>query len=68
MFLCDSSFLSLSHSSDLSPPRPHSPQDEGKIMFDVDISSRRDSQVRMLITLLPWRLLLLFYVCVCITC
>lgn len=27
-----------------SPPRPHSPQDEGQIIFDVD--GRRDSQVR----------------------
>ncbi|XP_008322876.1 BCL2/adenovirus E1B 19 kDa protein-interacting protein 3-like isoform X2 [Cynoglossus semilaevis] len=35
---------SRSNSSCDSPPRPHSPQDEGKIMFDVDISSRRDSQ------------------------
>lgn len=29
-----------------SPPRPHSPQDEGQIIFDVDVTGRRDSQVR----------------------
>lgn len=33
---------SRSNSSCDSPPRPHSPQDEGQIIFDVD--SRRDSQ------------------------
>ncbi|KAF3848829.1 hypothetical protein F7725_015326 [Dissostichus mawsoni] len=26
-----------------SPPRPHSPQDDGQIIFDVDVSGRRDS-------------------------
>ena len=29
-----------------SPPRPHSPQDDGQIIFDVDVTGRRDSQVR----------------------
>ncbi|RXN30993.1 BCL2 adenovirus E1B 19 kDa -interacting 3-like protein [Labeo rohita] len=33
---------SRSNSSCDSPPRPHSPQDEGQIIFDVDM--RRDSQ------------------------
>uniref|UniRef100_A0A3B4AJD4 Uncharacterized protein n=2 Tax=Periophthalmus magnuspinnatus TaxID=409849 RepID=A0A3B4AJD4_9GOBI len=33
---------SRSNSSCDSPPRPHSPQDEGQIIFDVD--ARRDSQ------------------------
>ncbi|XP_072309590.1 BCL2 interacting protein 3 like b [Eucyclogobius newberryi] len=33
---------SRSNSSCDSPPRPHSPQDEGQIIFDVD--TRRDSQ------------------------
>ncbi|XP_029372400.1 BCL2 interacting protein 3 like b isoform X2 [Echeneis naucrates] len=37
---------SRSNSSCDSPPRPHSPQDEGQIIFDVDVTSRRDSQVR----------------------
>lgn len=35
---------SRSNSSCDSPPRPHSPQDEGQIIFDVDTTSRRDSQ------------------------
>ncbi|XP_013857899.1 BCL2 interacting protein 3 like b isoform X2 [Austrofundulus limnaeus] len=35
---------SRSNSSCDSPPRPHSPQDAGQIMFDVDTTSRRDSQ------------------------
>ncbi|KAI1905002.1 hypothetical protein AGOR_G00011470 [Albula goreensis] len=35
---------SRSSSSCDSPPRPHSPQDEGQITFDVEISSRRESQ------------------------
>ncbi|CAN9504815.1 unnamed protein product [Ophioblennius macclurei] len=35
---------SRSNSSCDSPPRPHTPQDEGQIIFDVDVSSRRDSQ------------------------
>ncbi|KAJ8286533.1 hypothetical protein GJAV_G00040230 [Gymnothorax javanicus] len=35
---------SRSNSSCDSPPRPHSPQDEGQIMFDVETSSRRESQ------------------------
>ncbi|KAM3873876.1 BCL2 interacting protein 3 like b [Diretmus argenteus] len=35
---------SRSNSSCDSPPRPHSPQDDGQIIFDVDLSSRRDSQ------------------------
>ncbi|XP_061117141.1 BCL2 interacting protein 3 like a isoform X1 [Conger conger] len=36
---------SQSSSSCGSPPRPHSPdQDEGQITFDVEMSSRRDSQ------------------------
>ncbi|XP_034048089.1 BCL2/adenovirus E1B 19 kDa protein-interacting protein 3-like [Thalassophryne amazonica] len=35
---------SRSNSSCDSPPRPHSPQDGGQIIFDVDVSSRRDSQ------------------------
>ncbi|XP_068608790.1 BCL2/adenovirus E1B 19 kDa protein-interacting protein 3-like [Brachionichthys hirsutus] len=35
---------SRSNSSCASPPRPHSPQDEGQITFDVDATSRRDSQ------------------------
>ncbi|XP_071765781.1 BCL2 interacting protein 3 like b isoform X1 [Centroberyx gerrardi] len=35
---------SRSNSSCDSPPRPHSPQDDGQIIFDVDVSSRRDSQ------------------------
>ncbi|TKS84211.1 BCL2/adenovirus E1B 19 kDa protein-interacting protein 3-like [Collichthys lucidus] len=30
--------------SNSSPPRPHSPQDDGQIIFDVDLTSRRDSQ------------------------
>ncbi|XP_061655087.1 BCL2/adenovirus E1B 19 kDa protein-interacting protein 3-like isoform X3 [Phyllopteryx taeniolatus] len=37
---------SRSNSSCDSPPRPHTPQDEGQIIFDVDVTSRRDSQVR----------------------
>ncbi|KAJ8408537.1 hypothetical protein AAFF_G00251720 [Aldrovandia affinis] len=35
---------SRSSSSCDSPPRPHSPQDEGQITFDVEMSSRRESQ------------------------
>ncbi|XP_076016076.1 BCL2 interacting protein 3 like b [Genypterus blacodes] len=35
---------SRSNSSCDSPPRPHSPQDDGQITFDVDVTSRRDSQ------------------------
>lgn len=36
---------SRSNSSCDSPPRPHSPQeDDGQIIFDVDVNSRRDSQ------------------------
>ncbi|XP_077441850.1 BCL2 interacting protein 3 like b isoform X2 [Vanacampus margaritifer] len=35
---------SRSNSSCDSPPRPHTPQDEGQIIFDVDVTSRRDSQ------------------------
>ncbi|XP_046907978.1 BCL2 interacting protein 3 like b isoform X2 [Hypomesus transpacificus] len=35
---------SRSNSSCDSPPRPHSPQDEGQIIFDVDVTNRRDSQ------------------------
>ncbi|XP_049595284.1 BCL2/adenovirus E1B 19 kDa protein-interacting protein 3 [Syngnathus scovelli] len=35
---------SRSNSSCDSPPRPHTPQDEGQIIFDVDVSGRRDSQ------------------------
>uniref|UniRef100_A0A1A8NBJ6 BCL2/adenovirus E1B interacting protein 3-like b n=1 Tax=Nothobranchius pienaari TaxID=704102 RepID=A0A1A8NBJ6_9TELE len=35
---------SRSNSSCDSPPRPHSPQDEGQIIFDVDMTGRRDSQ------------------------
>lgn len=35
---------SRSNSSCGSPPRPHSPQDDGQIVFDVDVTSRRDSQ------------------------
>ncbi|KAM6986055.1 BCL2 interacting protein 3 like b [Aplochiton taeniatus] len=35
---------SRSNSSCDSPPRPHSPHDDGQIIFDVDVSSRRDSQ------------------------
>ncbi|XP_015257265.1 BCL2 interacting protein 3 like b [Cyprinodon tularosa] len=35
---------SRSNSSCDSPPRPHSPQEEGQIIFDVDMTSRRDSQ------------------------
>uniref|UniRef100_A0A3P9QEQ4 BCL2 interacting protein 3 like b n=1 Tax=Poecilia reticulata TaxID=8081 RepID=A0A3P9QEQ4_POERE len=35
---------SRSNSSCDSPPRPHSPQDEGQIIFDVDTTGRRDSQ------------------------
>uniref|UniRef100_A0A3P9ILD9 BCL2 interacting protein 3 like b n=2 Tax=Oryzias TaxID=8089 RepID=A0A3P9ILD9_ORYLA len=35
---------SRSNSSCDSPPRPHSPQDEGQIIFDVDMAARRDSQ------------------------
>lgn len=35
---------SRSNSSCDSPPRPHSPQDDGQIIFDVDVTSRRDSQ------------------------
>ncbi|XP_058472900.1 BCL2/adenovirus E1B 19 kDa protein-interacting protein 3-like isoform X1 [Solea solea] len=46
---------SRSNSSCDSPPRPHSPQDEGQIIFDVDVSSRRDSQVNALLHLLPWQ-------------
>uniref|UniRef100_G3Q2A3 BCL2 interacting protein 3 like b n=1 Tax=Gasterosteus aculeatus aculeatus TaxID=481459 RepID=G3Q2A3_GASAC len=34
---------SRSNSSCDSPPRPHSPQDDGQIIFDVDLSGRRDS-------------------------
>ncbi|KAK5900591.1 hypothetical protein CgunFtcFv8_025539 [Champsocephalus gunnari] len=34
---------SRSNSSCDSPPRPHSPQDDGQIIFDVDVSGRRDS-------------------------
>ncbi|XP_061657155.1 BCL2/adenovirus E1B 19 kDa protein-interacting protein 3-like isoform X2 [Syngnathoides biaculeatus] len=36
---------SRSNSSCDSPPRPHTPQDEGQIIFDVDVTSRRDSQI-----------------------
>ncbi|XP_035040420.1 BCL2 interacting protein 3 like b isoform X1 [Hippoglossus stenolepis] len=36
---------SRSNSSCDSPPRPHSPQDDGQIIFDVDVTGRRDSQV-----------------------
>ncbi|KAM4635486.1 BCL2 interacting protein 3 like b [Polymixia lowei] len=36
---------SRSNSSCDSPPRPHSPQDDGQIIFDVDVTSRRDSQL-----------------------
>ncbi|XP_044029194.1 BCL2 interacting protein 3 like b [Siniperca chuatsi] len=35
---------SRSNSSCDSPPRPHSPQDDGQIIFDVDMTGRRDSQ------------------------
>uniref|UniRef100_A0A1A8S6Z1 BCL2/adenovirus E1B interacting protein 3-like b n=1 Tax=Nothobranchius rachovii TaxID=451742 RepID=A0A1A8S6Z1_9TELE len=35
---------SRSNSSCDSPPRPHSPQDAGQIIFDVDMTGRRDSQ------------------------
>ncbi|CAL8279593.1 unnamed protein product [Merluccius merluccius] len=35
---------SRSNSSCDSPPRPHTPQDEGQIIFDVDVTSHRDSQ------------------------
>nr|XP_020456700.1 BCL2/adenovirus E1B 19 kDa protein-interacting protein 3-like [Monopterus albus] len=35
---------SRSNSSCNSPPRPHSPQDDGQIIFDVDATARRDSQ------------------------
>ncbi|XP_036385019.1 BCL2 interacting protein 3 like b [Megalops cyprinoides] len=35
---------SRSSSSCDSPPRPHSPQDEGQITFDVEMPSRRESQ------------------------
>ncbi|KPP59300.1 BCL2/adenovirus E1B 19 kDa protein-interacting protein 3-like [Scleropages formosus] len=35
---------SRSNSSCDSPPRPHTPQDEGQITFDVDTSSTRDTQ------------------------
>ncbi|XP_069017905.1 BCL2 interacting protein 3 like b isoform X1 [Embiotoca jacksoni] len=35
---------SRSNSSCDSPPRPHTPQDDGQIIFDVDVSGRRDSQ------------------------
>lgn len=35
---------SRSNSSCDSPPRPHTPQDEGQIIFDVDLTGRRDSQ------------------------
>ncbi|KAM8828845.1 BCL2 interacting protein 3 like b [Spinachia spinachia] len=34
---------SRSNSSCDSLPRPHSPQDDGQIIFDVDLSGRRDS-------------------------
>ncbi|XP_037339812.1 BCL2 interacting protein 3 like b [Pungitius pungitius] len=34
---------SRSNSSCDSPPRPHSPQDDGQIIFDVDLSGRKDS-------------------------
>uniref|UniRef100_A0A8C9XWQ3 BCL2 interacting protein 3 like b n=1 Tax=Sander lucioperca TaxID=283035 RepID=A0A8C9XWQ3_SANLU len=34
---------SRSNSSCDSPPRPHSPQADGQIIFDVDVSGRRDS-------------------------
>ncbi|XP_051906289.1 BCL2/adenovirus E1B 19 kDa protein-interacting protein 3-like isoform X4 [Hippocampus zosterae] len=35
---------SRSNSSCDSPPRPQTPQDEGQIIFDVDVTGRRDSQ------------------------
>ncbi|XP_077593095.1 BCL2 interacting protein 3 like b isoform X2 [Stigmatopora nigra] len=35
---------SRSNSSCDSPPRPHTPQDEGQIIFDVDLSARTESQ------------------------
>ncbi|XP_077479349.1 BCL2/adenovirus E1B 19 kDa protein-interacting protein 3-like isoform X2 [Stigmatopora argus] len=35
---------SRSNSTCDSPPRPHTPQDEGQIIFDVDLSNRTDSQ------------------------
>ncbi|KTF74773.1 hypothetical protein cypCar_00048899 [Cyprinus carpio] len=41
-FRCPSTNPAGSNSSCGSPPRPHSPQDEGQIIFDVDM--RRDSQ------------------------
>lgn len=41
--VCDFADIETSVSAH-SPPRPHSPQDEGQIIFDVD--GRRDSQVR----------------------
>lgn len=31
--------------STCSPPRPHSPQDDGQLIFHVDVAGRRDSQV-----------------------
>ncbi|XP_048876194.1 BCL2 interacting protein 3 like b [Brienomyrus brachyistius] len=36
---------SRSNSSCDSPPRPHSPQDEGQITFDVDVSAVKEGQV-----------------------
>ncbi|KAJ3605064.1 hypothetical protein NHX12_027114 [Muraenolepis orangiensis] len=35
---------SRSNSSCDSPPRPHTPQDDGQIIFDVDVTRDRDSQ------------------------
>lgn len=34
-----------SHLFICSPPRPHSPQEEGQLIFHVDVAGRRDSQV-----------------------
>uniref|UniRef100_A0A3B3QPQ7 BCL2 interacting protein 3 like n=1 Tax=Paramormyrops kingsleyae TaxID=1676925 RepID=A0A3B3QPQ7_9TELE len=36
---------SRSNSSCDSPPRPHSPQDDGQITFDVDVSAVKEGQV-----------------------
>ncbi|XP_061836851.2 BCL2/adenovirus E1B 19 kDa protein-interacting protein 3-like [Nerophis lumbriciformis] len=35
---------SRSNSSCDSPPRPHTPQDDGQIIFEADVTGRRDSQ------------------------
>ncbi|KAI9524952.1 hypothetical protein NQZ68_014488 [Dissostichus eleginoides] len=41
--LCQHADLEQAATQTSAPPRPHSPQDDGQIIFDVDVSGRRDS-------------------------